>query len=443
MFLSKSAFLSASLLLPSFLAHAANAAQLPVQVQFPPLIMPEAPHGGAHPVGGPANVFIDNANKLLGALDLELVYHVTGSVPDSDRDAVKPKLVSIPGDYANLYEAVAAGPDRGGLAAAIGLPISNGLESGQLLVAGLPFGLHPSEFASWLISGGGLALEQDIYNETFDNNLVVVPIALTSGQEAGFFPERLPTSMTEMCQQPWLARWPAPASGVWHQACQTAGVETTNIGAETLCADPSASCPSEGNPVKHEINTLTFGGFQPGRLPQQLRQLDQVDAYELNLPYTGVLMMKRALGLEKEPNDTVDLSPIIEKAPYFYLNAWHQPLSYIELLVNRQVWESLSEAQRVAIRTSGQASMLATLSIGLEAQGKAIEILERNGAEVNEWPVELLKPLQEATMPYLESRAEANSAEGDDSYRRILDHMRSYQEERQIYFNTADAPRVL
>ncbi|MCK0746019.1 hypothetical protein [Chromohalobacter nigrandesensis] len=440
--LSKSVFFSASLILPSFLAHAANADQLPVQVQFPPLTMQEAPRGGAHPVGGPAHIFIDNANALLGALDLELVYHVTDKVPDSDRETVQPKLVSIPEDFANLYEAVAAGPDAGGLAAAIGLPISNGLESGQLLVAGMPFGLHPSEFASWLISGGGLELEQDIYNEAFDNNLVVVPIALTSGQEAGFFPEPLPTSMTEMCQQPWLARWPAPASAIWQQACQTAGVETTNIGAETLCADPSAACPSEGNPVKHDINTLTFGGFQPGRLPQQLRQLDQVDAYELNLPYTGVLMMKRALGLENESNDTVDLSPIIEKAPYFYLNAWHQPLSYIELLVNRQVWDNLSEAQRVAIRTSGQASMLETLAVGLEAQGEAIEILKRNGAEVNEWPVELLKPLQEATMPYLEGRAEANSAEGDDSYRRILDHMHSYQEERQIYFNAADAPRT-
>ncbi len=441
MHLSKSVFFSASFILPVLLSHTANADQLPIQVQFPPLAMEDAPRGGAHPIGGPANVFIDNANELLGALDLELIYHVSGKTPESDRGTVQPSLVSIPENFSNLYEAVAAGPNADGLAAAISVPISSGLESGQLLVAGLPFGLHPSEFASWLISGGGLELEQDIYNEAFDNNLVVVPIALTPGQEAGFFPEPLPTSMTEMCQQPWLARWPAPASAIWQQACQTAGVETTNIGAETLCADPTAACPSEGNPVKHDINALTFGGFQPGRLPQQLRQLDQVDAYELNLPYTGVLMMKRALGLESESNDTVDLSPIIEKAPYFYLNAWHQSFSYIELLVNRQVWDSLSEAQRVAIRTSGQASILETLSSGLEAQGKAIEILKRNGAEVNEWPDELLKPLEEATMPYLESRAEANSAEGDDSYRRVLDHMRSYQEDRQTYFDAADAPR--
>lgn len=421
-------------------AQADNRESFPIQVQFPPLMMPEAPRGGAHPVGGPAHVFIEMANANGAAFGLDFTYHTTGDVPQSDTDSVKPPLVSIPDDFATLYEAVATGPDNGGLAAAIALPISNGHPFGELLVAGLPFGLHPPEFASWLFSGGGLELQQNLYDEVFDGNVVVVPVALTSGQEAGYFPKALPTNMAKMCKMPWIVRWPSPAAGVWQQACDTAGVETTDIGSATRCQNATAQCPSDGNPVSHNVTSLTFGGFQPGSSPQQLRLLDQVDAYELNLPSSGILMMKRALGEQQTPSSEVDLAPIIDKAPHLYLGAWHQPLSYIELIVNRDVWDSLHEKQRVAFRTTGKAAMLETLSIGLAQQGEAIEVLRANGAQVSSWPTELLESLRAATEPYLQSRASALETEEGDRYRQIIEHMRNYQEAGVTYFSLRDAP---
>lgn len=413
-----------------------------VQSHFSPLMIEGAPRGGAHPIGGLAHVFIENANAALSAVGLSLVFRATDEVKPFDRDVIKPGKVKIPGDFASIHHAVAAGPEAKGLSAGIGLSNMIDSEAAALFVGGLPFGLQPPEFAAWLYEGGGLQLQQELYDELFDSRLVVVPIAINPAQGGGWFPEKLPDSMKSLCQTPWIVRWPSIPAGVWAEACGKVGVDVANIGERARCADTEQRCPAAGNPVEQKSDALIFGGFKPGSLPHKLMLLGHVDAFELNLPYTDVMMMKIALGVAKTRNSDADLRPIIEKTPYLYLNAWHQPYTYVELVVNRAVWEALTDDQRRIFKTAAKASTLEAWALAIDVQAEGTAILQRNGARVERWPAALLEALKSATPKYLEKRGAELGPEDNGRFIRVYEHMRAYQRSHSDYFLFGDAPRL-
>ena len=144
----------------------------------------------------------------------------------------------------------------------------------------------------------------------------------------------------------------------------------------------------------------------------KLAALGHIDAYELNTSYTDVMMMKLATGQADLENDSADLSAVISAAPYLYGATWHQPLSYVELLINRGFWDELSAAQRHAIETTAQASTFQSLAVMLDVQDRGIEILRDNGAAVLRWPDGLLDLLREASDQYLEEEGDASRRRG-------------------------------
>jgi len=418
---------------------------LVVQSRFPPLFIADAPPEGAHPIGGPAFRFVEIANAALEGSGLTLALHTSEPVPAFDEGRIAPPVVELGGSYPTLHAAVAAGAVEAG----IGLANMNGHPFGELLVAGLPFGLAPDEFLGWLYGGGGLTLQEALYDEAFDGSLVVLPVAVTGTQGGGWFPEPLPDpeldpdvdaqgAMRTLCEKRWIVRWPEPGASVWRRACAQVGVQTEVLGPQTRCRIQDAPCPSPDNPAVHAPATLAFGGFVPGGLPQDLVLLGQIDGWELNLPSTDVLMMKLVTGQGELPNAEADLSAVIERAPYFYGQSWHQTLSYIELIVHRDAWESLTDRQRTILRTAAKAATLDTLARALARQGAALDQLSRHGAVVLRWPPALLQQLREASAMHLDERAEALARTGDERFRRLLRSLRDYAEANRVYHDFGD-----
>lgn len=441
-----------TILLPAlFLAAPVAAAprEIHLQSSFPPLFFKDAPPGGAHPIGGLGYRFFEMANEALAHLDLRLVFHVPGQVHPADAGKVEPPIVRLGERFETIYAAAAAGEAGGGIDIGIGIGNQNGFPFGELYVAGLPFGLEAEEFAGYLYGGGGLALQQEIYDRHFDGKLLILPIALTTTQGGGWFPGPLPdpdadpalsdeAAMARLCRKPWIVRWPAPASKVWETACARVGAPAAVIGPETRCKDPRSACPAADNPEAVAIDRLTFGGFVPGVPPHTFLLNGNIDAYELNLPFTEVQMLKMVLGQGERSNAEADLSPVISRAPYYYGQTWHQPLTYIELVVNRAFWEGLPEAARRIIEAAAYRATLENWAVSLSRQGEGIALLQANGAVVLRWPEGLLRLLRAASDDYLERRAEELAAAGDDSYGRALDHMRAYQRRQAVYDDFGD-----
>ncbi len=419
-----------------------------LHTNFPPLLLAGGPPEGAHPLGGPALRFVRLANGGLAASGRQIRYHVMGSVPATDTGTVHPSALQG-GDFATVYDAVAAGRSGGGTDMAIGISNQNGLSFGELHVAALPFGMEADEFAAYLYDGGGLALQQELYDKHFNRQLIVLPAALTPTQGGGWFPEPLPDpdrtenlsppdAMRALCRKPWIVRWPEPGAGIWSHACADQGVETGSIGPKTRCGDPVKICPSDGNPETVTTDRLTFGGFVPGIPPHIFIQTGNVDAYELNLPSTEVQMIKLATSQGDLSSTQGELSTVINRAPYLYGQTWHQPLTYLELLINRNFWESLSDTERWAIESAAESATFRSLTSSLSRQGKGLEELEQNGATVLRWPKGLIELLRAASDTYLDDKALRLEAAGDPDYREVLDHMRSFHRSQSVYFDFGD-----
>ncbi len=430
-------------------AAAAEPREIHVQSNFPPLLFKETLPGGAHPIGGPAKHFVDLANQALEHLGVRLIFHVPGEIHPVDAGAVGPPITDLSSGFETIHAAVAAGGENGGVDVGIGLGNQNGFPFGELYVAGLPFGMEPDEFAAYLYGGGGLALQQELYNRHFGGKVLVMPVAITATQGGGWFPEPLPDpdtdpalsgeeAMAKLCRKPWIVRWPEPGSKIWATACAVVGTPAEFVGPKTRCADPRKDCPGAGNPESTEVRGLTFGGFVPGIPPHSFLMNGNIDAYELNMPFTEIQMIKLALGQSDRAKADADLRPVVSRAPYYYGQTWHQPLSYVELLINRDFWARLLDSERRLIETAAYRATLENWAISLSRQGEGIDLLKANGAVMLRWPEGLLRVLRAASDAYLDRRADELAAQGETSYRRVLDHMRAYMSRQEVFGDFGD-----
>ena len=433
----------------SISSWAADKVDINVQSRYSPLQFTDAAPGGAHPIGGPAHAFVLKANRILGPLGINFIMHNSGSVNKFDEMNVLPELVDRK-EFGNLYGAVAKGEADGGINAALSIPAESGLAFGEMLSGGVPFGMASDEYASFLYYGGGLSLQQQIYDNAFDGQIVTIPVALTSAQGPGFFPEPLPDpdgnsdisntdALTEFCKTPIIVRWPGSAAAVIKEACSRVDVTVSFIGQQTRCEDPDAICDPEKNPENEVVNqpeVLTIGGFAPGVIPHAMYETGNIDAFELNMPSDDIQFLKLATKQAEKKNSDANLEG---SAPLFkYSGSWHQPILLVELVLNKTFWDSLSDTQKSLIETVAQAAIVDTQAQRLSLQGDAIAQLEASGVKHLAWPQGLLDELRVAMPDALNSVAEDAAREGDDSVRLWLDAAWSYQEKNMKFFDYGD-----
>lgn len=323
------AMIMAGALAAAVIAGAASAepTEIAVQSRYPALQFPDAAPGGAHPIGGPSKAFVDRANAMLAPFELSFAFHNSGRVNGFDADnGVQPRIVDRR-EWGSLHKAVAAGPEGGGLTAAMGIPANSGLAFGEYYSGGVPFGLTADEFITFLLAGGGLELQQRFYDEAFEGDVKVLPIAVTGAQGSGFFPDPIPVAtadfsaeeaLASFCRTPLIVRYPGGAAAILEDACAAVGESVDRIGRTTRCEDASAVCGSENpdNKIAHEPARLTVGGFAPGVIPHTMYATGNIDAFELNMPTGHVQFLKLAAGAQGRSDAEADLSEIAP--PYHY-----------------------------------------------------------------------------------------------------------------------------
>jgi TRAP-type mannitol/chloroaromatic compound transport system substrate-binding protein len=83
-------------------------------------------------------------------------------------------------------------------------------------------------------------------------------------------------------------------------------------------------------------------------------------------------------------------------AKYNYFPGWHQPSTLFELLVNKAVWEDLSERAQAQIEAACLANITTNLAEG-EATNYAamVENTEQNGVIIKQWSPEMLALFEE------------------------------------------------
>ncbi len=161
----------------------------------------------------------------------------------------------------------------------------------------IPFGLNANELNAWLYYGGGLELWTEYYAQF---NLVPIPAGQTGVQMGGWFNKEI-NSVED------LVGLKMRIPGLGGEVMQRAGVTQVTLPASEI-----------------------FTSLQTGA----------IDAAEWVGPYNDV-----SLGLHKA-------------ARYYYYPGWHEPGPVLELIVNKESWETLPDDLKAIVELAGQAGNL-------------------------------------------------------------------------------------
>src|SRR5690606_26774660 len=92
-------------------------------------------------------------------------------------------------------------------------------------------------------------------------------------------------------------------------------------------------------------------------------------------------------------------------AKYYYFPGWHQPTSWDSIIVNMDVWKSLTGQQQRAMTEACYANITAVNAEQIGAQIDAIEAIEKAGVEVRRFPDPVLKAMRDTATQVMQDEA--------------------------------------
>ncbi|SIS49171.1 TRAP-type mannitol/chloroaromatic compound transport system, substrate-binding protein [Thalassolituus maritimus] len=256
-----------------------------------------------------------------------------------------------------------------------------GKASAAQFFTSVPFGLTAQEMNGWIQYGGGQALWEEVYAPF---NLLPLPGGNTGVQMGGWFNKEI-NSVDDL---------------------KGLKMRIPGLGGEVLAR-------AGGTPVTLPGGEI-FTSLQTGT----------IDATEWVGPYNDL-----AFGLYKV-------------AEHYYYPGWHEPGSMMEFTINKDAFAELPADLQAIVRITAKAineDMLAEYTT--RNQAALIELKEKHGVDVREFPADVLNKLQTLSDEVVAEVAGADplSQKVYDSYKAYRDQVKAYHAvSEQAYINARD-----
>ncbi|MBL4784777.1 MAG: TRAP transporter substrate-binding protein [Cohaesibacteraceae bacterium] len=246
------------------------------------------------------------------------------------------------------------------------------------LFAAVPFGPEAGEYLGWLFYDDGAKLWQEMYDSN-GYNVVVTPCGIIAPETSGWFKKEI--NGVEDLQGLNMRFF-----GLGAKVMDKIGVSTSLLGASDI-----------------------FPALERGA----------IDATEFSMP-----IIDARLGFHKI-------------AKYNYFPGWHQPSTLFELLINKDVYEELSDRAKEQIRVSCLANITTSLAEG-EATNYAamVENVEKNGVTLKQWSPEMLALFEEKW-----NEVAVELAEGDPFFQKVWADLADYRKGYAIWSKNIYLPR--
>ncbi|WP_301387319.1 TRAP transporter substrate-binding protein [Thalassolituus sp. UBA2590] len=243
-----------------------------------------------------------------------------------------------------------------------------GKASAAQFFTSVPFGLTAQEMNGWIQYGGGQALWEEVYAPF---NLLPLPGGNTGVQMGGWFNKEI-NSVDDL---------------------KGLKMRIPGLGGEVLAR-------AGGTPVTLPGGEI-FTSLQTGT----------IDATEWVGPYNDL-----AFGLYKV-------------AEHYYYPGWHEPGSMMEFTINKGAFAELPADLQAIVRITAKAineDMLAEYTT--RNQAALIELKEKHGVDVREFPADVLDKLQT-----LSDEVVAEVAGADPLSQKVYDSYKAYREQVKAY----------
>ena len=238
---------------------------------------------------------------------------------------------------------------------------------------GVPFGLTADEINAWTNRGGGLELWREIY-EPF--NIYPIPAGNTGTQMFGWFNKEI-NSLEDI---------------------KGLKMRIPGIGGEVLKR-------AGGIPVTLPGGEL-FTALQTG----------VIDATEWVGPYNDL-----TFGFQ-------------QTAKYYYYPGWHEPGSMLELLINKDAWDSLPRHLQVIIETASKAVNQDILDEYTARNNKALrELVDVHGVELRRLPDDVIAEFKIIANEILEENASE-----DETVNKVYQSYLKFKNEVSAYHKVSE-----
>jgi len=230
-----------------------------------------------------------------------------------------------------------------------------------------PFGPNPSEYIAWLRYGGGNLIFQEIYHKY---NIHSIHCMAISPEGSGWFREEIKSV--------------ADLKGL--------RMRFLGLGAKVM--------------EKLGVSTQLLAG---GDIYPAL-ELGTIDATEYGMP-----AMDLELGFHEIANN-------------YYFPGWHQPASLGDLMINLDLWNSLSLSQKTQIEVTCGEMFLDSLAKSEAVQVEAINKLKELGVKIHQWSPEMMSLFKKNWLIVVEEEASKNS-----EFKRVWSSLKTFRENYSIW----------
>ena len=232
-----------------------------------------------------------------------------------------------------------------------------------------PFGPNPSEYIAWLRYGGGNDIFKEIYHT---HNIHSIHCMATSPEGSGWFREEI-NSVEDL---------------------KGLKMRFLGLGAKVM--------------EKLGVSTQLMAG---GDIYAAL-ELGTIDATEYGMPAMDLELGFHAI------------------ADNYYFPGWHQPASLGELMINLDLWNSLTLTQQGQIEVTCAETFLDSLAKSEAVQVQAINKLKEFGVKIHKWSPEMMALFNENWAIVVEEEASKNA-----EFQRVWSSLKSFRENYAIWHN--------
>ena len=228
-----------------------------------------------------------------------------------------------------ILDAVASGKVNAGYFAA---GYWEGKMPGISLFTAVPFGPEAPEFLAWMFRGNGLKLYQDYYKKN-GYDVWAMPACLLAPETAGWFKKEIKSA----------------------EDLKGLRMRFFGLGGKTM------------EKLGVSVSLLPGGEIFPAL------EKGALDGSEFSMP-----AIDQRLGFYKV-------------AKYNYFPGWHQQATFLDLMINGEVWRGMTDSQRALIKMACMANLTNTLAHTEAIQGSVIrENAEKRGVKNMYWSDEML-----------------------------------------------------
>jgi TRAP-type mannitol/chloroaromatic compound transport system substrate-binding protein len=232
------------------------------------------------------------------------------------------------------------------------------------LFSGFPFGPDARTYLDWFDRGNGRRLYQEMYDHA-GAKVHVLPCAFGGGETAGWFAKEIRS----------------------RDDLKGLRMRIFGLGARVMSKLGAVPVLLAGGEIER--------AFKKGK----------IDAAELYTPAAD-----EEIGLQKS-------------VKLIYLPGWHQPETVLELLVNQERWQGLSDEQRNLLEGACNDLLQETLGESARLQAEALsEFRAKDGVKVETLPKDVLSALRDA---WAEVAAEESAA--DYFFKSVLDDIETFR----------------